>query len=64
MVILTLIVFLDSNQSGTPSVSQQMTPSMEVCRIAEKIAREELAKLNEVRWHVIPSDMQSSCKTL
>ena len=64
MVVLTLIVFLQGNTSGVPSVSQQITPSMEVCRAAEKIAREELAQFNTDRWFVRESGIQSSCKPL
>lgn len=64
MVVLTLIVFLQGNTSGVPSVSQQITPSMKVCRDAEKIAREELAKFNTDRWFVLESGIQSSCTPL
>lgn len=64
MVLLTLIVFLEGNTSHVPSVSQQITPSMEVCRAAERIAREELAKFNTERWFVGAAEIKSTCKPI
>jgi len=64
MVLLTLIVFLDGNTSSNPSVTQQITPSMEVCRAAERIARDELAYFNEKHWFRIPAEIQATCKPL